>query len=538
LRASVADILIIGAGASGSVAAARLAEEGFRVVCLEQGDHVDRRAIPTARPEWELLIQKQWSLDPNVRGLPSDYPINTQNSDIAPLMFNGVGGSTVMYGAHWMRLLPSDFRMRSLDGVGDDWPLDYEELVPYYERIDSQVGVSGLKGDPAYPAGREPPLPPLPIGKIGRVAARGMEAMGWHWWPGSNAIASRAYRNLAACTLRGTCDWGCPEGAKASFDRTHWPIALAGGADLITGARVRELPVDKRGLVTGAVYVDRNGREHFQPAGVVMLAANGIGTPRLLLLSTSTQFPDGLANSSGLVGRRLMMHPYAQVVGVFEEDLASWVGPWGQLIYSLQFYETDEALPFLRGAKWAAMPLGGPLITLEECAMGRDDVWGADFHSNMRRWFGHTFFWGMMADDLPVETNTVTLDEQLTDADGIPAPKVTYTVSENSRQILEFNMARAREALEAAGAIETMSNVVRETGWHLLGTARMGNDPATSVVDPWGRSHDVANLYIIDGSVFVTGGGLNPTATICALALRSVEHLITQRRHQEVPLDG
>ena len=534
-----ADVLIIGAGPSGAVSAQRLAEAGFRVTCLEQGDYVDLDTIPSDKDEWELLIQEQWSFDPNVRAMASDYPINSAGSDIVPLMYNGVGGSSVIYGGHWLRSLPSDFKMRSMDGAGDDWPLDYQELLPYYERIDAQVGVSGLEGDPAYPpGGAPPPLPPLPIGKIGKAAARGMEAMGWHWWPGSNAISSRPYRGHAACALRGTCNWVCPEGAKGSFDRTHWPSALAAGTQLITGARVREIPLDKAGMATGAIYIDREGNELFQPADVVVLAANGIGTPRLLLLSKSTRFPDGLANSSGLVGKRLMMHPYAQVVGVFEEQLDSWLGPWGQLVYSLQFYRTDPSRGFAGGAKWAAMPVGGPLVTLQECGMGQDDFWGRDFHDKMRQWFGHSFFWGILANDLPDNANTVTLDPDLTDSDGIPSPKVTYTTSENSKKILEFNMDRARESMEAAGATETMSNVVRETGWHLLGTARMGTDPQSSVVDPWGRSHDVPNLYIVDGSVFVTGSGLNPTATIAALALRNIEHLIDHRHDQEVPLNG
>jgi choline dehydrogenase-like flavoprotein len=253
-----------------------------------------------------------------------------------------------------------------------------------------------------------------------------------------------------------------------------------------------------------------------------------------LLLSTSSRFPDGLANSSGLVGRRLMMHPYGQVVGIFEEELDSWWGPWGQRVYSLEFYETDARRGFVRGAKWAAMPTGGPMIAMAECGVNvGDDVWGENLHKHMRKWFGHSVFWGIIAEDLPEESNRVTLDAELTDSDGIPAPKIQYRISENSHRILDFHLARAREAMEAAGALETVSSLVADTGWHLLGTARMGTDPRTSVVDAWGRAHDVPNLCLIDGSIFTTGAGLNPTATICALALRNVEKIIADRRNMK-----
>jgi choline dehydrogenase-like flavoprotein len=532
-----AEVLVIGAGPSGAFASKRLAEAGFRVVCLEQGDWVDPGRYPGSAPELELVAGREWSFDPNVRALPSDYPVNAADSDVDPLMFNAVGGSSIVFGAHWMRFLPSDFRVRSLDGVADDWPISYEDVRPFYERVDVEMAASGLEGDPAYPPGLAPPLPPLPIGKLGLTAVRGFDKLGWHWWPGSNAIASQAHRSFKPCTLRGTCDWGCPEGAKANVDAAVWPGALHLGVRLVTGARVRELPVDGKGLVTGAIWIDREGDEHFQPAQVVLLAANGVGTPRLLLLSASSRFPDGLANTSGLVGRRLMMHPYAEVYGVFEEDLESWTGPFGQSIYSLEFYESDASRGFVRGAKWAAMPTLGPLSILDRAGWGPVATrWGAGVHTTMREMLGHTIEFGIIAEDLPDEENRVMLDGSLTDADGIPAPKVAYKNSENTRRLLAYHVARATEVVEAAGARRSFSpGIIRGTGWHLLGTARMGDDPTTSVVDRWGQSHDVPNLYIVDGSAFVTSSGLNPTATLCALALRAAEHAVETRRLQKVP---
>ncbi len=534
--AKVADVLIIGAGASGSVAAKHLAEAGIDVVCLEQGPKVDNSEFWGDKPEWELMAQKRWHPNPNVRDLENDYPVDTSESDVNPLMYNAGGGSTILYAAHWQRFMPSDFRVKTLDGVADDWPFTYEDLEPFYDAMDIEMGVSGLGGDPAYPPGKAPPLPPLPIGKIGMKAAEGMNKLGWHWWPGPNAIPSRPYDGRNQCVRRGTCLTGCADRAKASTDHTHWPAALVHGATLITGARVREITVNAEGLATGAIYIDRNGREREQRAEVVIVCCNGVGTPRLLQLSKSARFPDGLPNSSGHVGKNLMMHPYAAVTGYFDEPLESWLGPAGQTIQSMQFYETDATRGFVRGAKWQVMPSGGPL-GMRAAYGGKplEEAWGANLHRNTRKVFGRAFEWGIIAEDLPDETNQVVLDAKLCDSDGIPSPKLIYKNSDNTKKLIDFHLERAKEATLAAGAVDmSVTPLMRDCGWHLMGTARMGVDPKRSVVDQWGRAHDVPNLYVYDGSVFVTSSGFNPTGTICAIALRSVKHLIAQRRNQKV----
>jgi choline dehydrogenase-like flavoprotein len=531
-----ADILIVGAGASGGVVGRRLAEAGFRVVCLEQGRWHDRSEYPGPRPEWELLAMKQWSPDPNLRGRPQDYPLNAEQSEITPLMFNGVGGSLILYAGDWPRILPSDFRVRSLDGVADDWPITYRDLAPYYDRIEQQIGVSGLGGDPAYPPGPDPPLPPLPLGAGALQVARAHNRLGWHWWPGPDAIISRPYEGRRPCAQWGTCMQGCPEGAKASTDLTHWPVAIRHGARVVTGARVRRLVLGQRNLVTGAEWVDEEGEEHFQPADVVVLAANAIGTARLLLLSASERHPDGLANSSGLVGRRLMMHPFAVVTGIFGEEFETWRGNVGCRIQSLQFYETDESRGFVRGSKWSMAPsTGGPLNAALPARAG-DIAWGVEHHRRVRERFGHSLSWGIFGEDLPDEGNCVLLDPVLTDSSGIPAPKVEYSMSQNSRRLLDFQVERASESLREAGArkVEFLKGM-RRAGWHLLGTARMGDNPETSVVDRWGKSHDVPNLYIVDGSVFVTAGAVNPTNTITSLALRFADGMVERRSEQRVP---
>jgi choline dehydrogenase-like flavoprotein len=271
-------------------------------------------------------------------------------------------------------------------------------------------------------------------------------------------------------------------------------------------------------------------------ADVVVLAANAVGTARLLLASCGNEFPDGLANSSGLVGRRLMMHPFAVVTGVFERFLRTWTGNVGSRVHCLQFYETDTDRGFVRGAKWSLAPsTGGPLNAALPARAG-EGVWGPDHHRSVRERFGHCLSWGIFGEDLPDERNHVELDPDLRDGSGLPGAKVVYTTSENSRRLLDFHVERAAESLFEAGAVrvDTLAGM-RSAGWHLLGTARMGADPASSVVDPWGKAHDVDNLYVVDGSVFVTSGGVNPTNSICSLALRFADGIVARRANQRVP---
>jgi choline dehydrogenase-like flavoprotein len=529
------DVLIIGAGPSGGMAAKHLVANGFSVVCLEQGEWHSSDQFLSGKPEGELAGRQRWHWSPNHRLIEADYPIDETQSDAGVAMFNGVGGSTVLWGANWHRMTPSDFAVRSLDGVAADWPLSYEDLVPHYEEAELDMGVSGHDGDPAYPPGHRFPLPAFPIGKVGQTLAAGMNKLGWHWWPGSNGMPSRSHRHLAACARIGVCTQGCPEGAKAVADKAYWVDAIAAGAILKTGARVREITIDKAGRATGAVFIDRSGAEYHQRAKTVLLCANGIGSARLLLLSQSGRFPNGLANTSGLVGRNLMLHPVAAVIGTFEDDLESWVGPGGMSIYSMQFYETDASRGFVRGAKWALMPSGGPLSIHSGLAgASLERGWGANAHRKMRR-LGHNAVWSIVGEDLPNPENRVVLDSETTDSDGVPGVRVLYRLGDNERKLRAWHMERAVESMRAAGAFETLKvPVLPFSGGHLLGTARMGTDPETSVTDPFGRTHDVPNLHILDGSLFVTSGGVNPTATICALASRCVQHLIANRRDERI----
>jgi choline dehydrogenase-like flavoprotein len=529
----VTDVLVIGAGASGGVVSRRLAEAGFGVVCLEQGDWPDRAGFRGTEPDWELAIRGKWSSSPNVRRNPGDSDLDLHDSDMLVGNFNGVGGGTVIFAGVWPRLLPGDFQARSTAGVADDWPLGYDELAPHYDETDRQFGVSGLGGNPAYPPGPDPPLPPLPIGRAGLHLARAHARLGWHWWPETNAILSAPYDGRHACVQRGTCGAGCSEGAKASTDLTHWPRAIAAGAQLLTGARVARITVDRAGRATGAEWIDRDGATHFTAADVVLCAASGVGTARLLLLSAAPSAPDGLANSSGLVGRRLMLHPGALVTGYFDDDLRSWQGQAGGLIQSLEFSGTDTRRGFAGGSRWSLMPAGGP-VRVALSAAGRA-VLGAEHHDHMRARFGRGAQWVLLCEDLPSADNRVELSTTAVDDSGLPIAKVVYAIADTTRDCIAFNVARATESLHEAGA--SIVDVARMGGnSHQLGTARMGDDPATSVVDRWCMTHDVANLGIVDGSVFVTAGAANPTSTISALALRAVDHLIEIRTDVRPPI--
>jgi len=525
------DVVIVGAGASGAAVAWSLAGAGFRVVCLEQGDWLPPAStFPAMGDDWELRRLTDWNADPNVRQLPEDYPVSAADSTYTPLMYNAVGGSTIHWSAHFPRFHPSDFRTRSLDGVGDDWPLTYEELDPFYDFNDRMMGVAGLVGDPANPTRSPRPMHPLPIGPLGETLARGFDALGWHWWPSDAAINAEPYDGRRACNLCGPCDLGCPIGARSSADITYWPKALALGVELRTRCRVREITVGKDGRARGVLYYDADGALQEQTAPLVIVACNGIGTPRLLLTSRSPQFPDGLANRSGIVGTRLMYHCYASVGGVFPEPLESYKGPIGACILSQEFYETNPRHDFVRGYQLQAVRQSGPVSAAMGGLVPHRVPWGREHHRVHAERFGHMAYLGVMGEDLPEAENAVTLDPNLTDAHGIPAPHVRYHLSENSRKMLAHGVARATEVLEAAGATGTLAaNPMQSSGWHLLGTCRMGDDPADSVVDRWGRAHDVPNLFVVDGSIFVTSAVGNPTTTIQALALRTADYIRRER---------
>ena len=520
------DVLIIGAGASAAAFAWRLADTRMKILCLEQGDWVDHRDYPSTGTDWES--RDDFSANPNVRRAAADYPVNGSDSDIQVVNFNGVGGGTILYAAHFPRFHPSDFRVRTLDGVADDWPIDYETLSPYYDLNDRMMGVSGLAGDPAYPP-KTSPMPPVPLGRSGTALARGYNRLGWHWWPSDCAINTQTYEGRERCINLGACTRGCAQGAKASVDVTYWPLALRAGVMLKTNCRVREITVGSDGTASGVTYFDEHGNEQHQSAHLVVVACNGIGTPRLLLNSKSRLFPDGLANSSGLVGKNLMFHPYAAIEAVFEEALDGGKGPL-KGIWCHEFYETDRSRDFVRGFSFEMHRGHGPVTTAVMGMLSRRVPWGAEHHTSYRQLTNRIMAIAAVCEDLPEHHNEVVLDTELSDSHGMPAPKVNYRLSENSRKMLAFAIERGKELFTAAGAKEILRTEapLAGGGWHNLGTARMGTDPSSSVVNEWGRCHDVKNLFVIDGSLFVTSAAVNPTSTIQALALYIADAIVSR----------
>lgn len=513
------DVAIVGAGLGGAAFARRLAGQApeLRIRCFERGDWLDRGNLPAQRADWQRLALGRWATSPNLRllaggnGISADYPIDDSDSAFKPLMWNGVGGSTVNWAAHFPRLHPSDFEARTRDGVGDDWPFSYFDLEPYYDLNDEAFGVAGLPGDPAYPPKKARRMPPLPLGRLGSKAAQAFDELGWHWWPGDAAINTVMDGARAACNYCGPCQQGCAIGAKSSTDLTYWPRALASGVGLRTRCVVREIVVEG-GRATGIRYCDGAGRDCWQPASIVVAAGNGIGTARLLLAS---------GMSAPALGRNLMFHPAAYVRGMFAEELDGPAGPVGCAIYSHEFYETDEARGFKRGVH-LQVTRENPLLIQ---ASRLEPAWGAEAQRLLREEFRHSIAILVMVEDLPEPHNRVTLARE-TQADGMPGVRVEYTLSPDSRRALDFGMARAEEVLRAAGAHRIVRvPLAPYTGWHLLGTARMGTDPATSVTNADGRCHEVPNVIVADGSLFPTAGACNPGATIGALALKLADAL-------------
>ena len=517
-----ADVLIVGSGATGAIASLVLAGAGLKVVCLEQGGWVEPNDHPHYSGDWQWQRRTRWSADVNIRRHPDDFPVNTDSSQV--LMWNGVGGSTNVYGAIWPRFRPSDFRKGVEHGLAPNWPITYEDLAPYYERADRLIGVSGLAGDPAVPP-ESYPTPPLPMGAAARRLARAFDGLGWHWWPVPAGVISADYDGRPACNGCGVCN-GCPRASMSKFSISVWPKALAAGTELRTYARVLRIETGRDGRATGAVYLDRTtGERRFQAADVVVLAANGVGTPRLLLAS------DNLANSSGQVGRNLLHHTLVSADIWVEEPVASHMGYVASVI-SRQFAETDLSRGFVNGFNFNCLTSGAA----GEQAIGylseARAPWGREHHRWFERHFGHGIGIHVIGDDLPNAYNRVTLDPGEVDADGAPVARLHYAPGENDRRMMKYMLDRLVDLANAARAFEYRlqdyigaDGVYRTPAWHLLGTCRMGASPETSVVNQWHQAWDVPNLFIVDGSTFATGGVVNPTPTVSALALRAAEHV-------------
>ena len=507
------DFCIVGTGAGGGVLAQRLARYGFSVVCLEAGQwHDSEHGMVSDEAGSSQLY---WN-DLRITGGTDPLELGPNNSG------KGVGGSTVHYAAFCPRLHPSDFRVRSLDGVAVDWPISYEELEPYYERMEREFQVSG----PAhYPWGKPHgyPYAPLEAGTAGQKLIEGCVELGIRVVAGGPvAIPSGSVGKRPHCIMRGFCLLGCKVGAKSSIHVTHIPDAVNHGAEIRTGSMAHHISTGPDGLATGVRYFragsDGQLVEEEQRAQAVIVAGYSIESPRLLLNSKSSSSPDGLANSSGLVGKFLMAQAAPVVWGRFSDTIRQYKAP-PACACSEEFYETDPRNDFVRGFSLQTV---APLpIAMSHLIVDEDGLFGEALVEAMQD-YSHYACVGVLGEILPDERNYVSIHPTEKDQLGIPAPYVHFNLFENDRSLMNAGIEKAQEVLHAAGAIETHA-VPRYA--HLVGSCRMGKSPSDSVVDRWCRSWDVPNLLVCDGSVLPTQGSANPTITISSLAARTADWL-------------
>ncbi|MFC3476354.1 GMC family oxidoreductase [Halobacterium litoreum] len=516
------DVCVVGAGPAGSLMADRLAERGHDVVVLEAGPRFDsedreRRMERDIRPAhgpdsvWEMGGARDAYESSGER----HYPLNAAR-------VKGVGGSTLHWQGMVMRLHEQDFRVESETGVGADWPIAYDDLKPYYADAEDAFGVAGASDNPFAPPREEPhPLPAFPPSYSDSLFAEACEELGIAMHSVPNARLSESRDDRSACVGYGTCKPVCPSGAK--YDATiHVERAEERGVHVIDRAPVQRLEHGDAGeRVTAAVYATPEGEEHRQAAREFVLAAGGVENPRLLLLSESEQYPDGLANSSGAVGKYFMDHLFAGVGGTLDEPTRqNHVG--FNTSETHQFYDRPDDS---RGAiKLEFLNYAGP--SPAEMALSGDN-WGDEMLDRIRANYGTHVAVGALVEQQPRKENRIRLDPETTDDHGNPVPDVVWSLSDYERRTVERANEIQRRILDELGADVTWTVGPDSTGpaFHHMGTTRMGDDPADSVVDAQLRTHDLSNLTVASSSVFPTGGAMNPTLTIAALALKAADHV-------------
>ena len=527
------DVVVIGSGAGGGVIAKELGEAGLTVVVLEAGkryrpydDYPTHLVDFEARAE-DVFAAQDWRRD------------QYTSAATPPFLYSrvkGLGGSTLAYHAMSPRLHESDFRTKTEDGVGDDWPISYADLEPYYTRVEYELGVSGPDGDAANPfeppRSRPFPTPPHPFNLVSQAIKRGADKLGLHLVREPLAIPTRDWNGRPACINAGTCRLGCKISAKSSIDVTYIPSAeRTGRVEFRTECMAREITVRPDGRVRSVIYFAPDGHEEEISARVIVAAGNAIETPRLLLLSKSSLFPDGLANSSGLVGKRLIEHLSLFAHGFSSERVDSWRGvPTGGIIQD--YYATQSATGYARG-----YTIGVEMEPQWPFATARDiPGWGAEHKARVKQAFAHLLGLATDGEQLPNERNRVLLDPSVKDSYGLPVPLIELRCYRNDLAMIDAVEVKLKEILSAAGATDIRVRQFRPgASSHYLGTCRMGTDPSTSVVDLWCRAHDIPNLFLGDGSVFVTGGAVNPALSISAVALRTAEAIIAAFRRGDFP---
>lgn len=509
------DVVIVGSGASGCLMAAKLAQAGKKVVMLEAGPPV------TTDDMWSSLI---WAR--RIHGTP--LPPLTSGDEPLSLNLNfawGTGGSAAHHFACWFRLHEDDFAYKTNYGVGLDWPIAYDDLRPYYDQIQTEVGISGDDATDLWTPPHDPySMPPLPVLEQGKALKRGFDALNIPTSPTPQAILSQPMGERAACILDGWCAAGCPIGALANPQVTYLREALLAGATLINDAYVTRVLTNSAGdRATGVEFYDSTGTKQQVDGKVIALGAYAIENPRILLNSASSAHPDGLANSSGLVGAYMMCHIGGQVFGLFDEETKPYMGRTGGELWSQAQYTSDEKTNgYIGGYQWLGATAAKPNDLLGIC-MTRPDLFGAPLDDFLKSASQHLVSNTALGNDIPDEANRVTLSDQK-DAYGFPLAQVVHTIGPHQTKMREAALKLGQEIMNAAGAHDVWINPKADQ--HIMGGAIMGADAKTSVTDSFGQTHDVPNLVVLGSSVFPTSGAVNPTYTIHALTLRTAEHVI------------
>jgi choline dehydrogenase-like flavoprotein len=521
------DFCIVGTGAAGSVLGAKLAEAGFSVVLLDAGPHWD----PTRDfVSDELGSRHLFWTDERITDGADPVELGSNNSG------RGVGGSTVHYSMIAMRAHPDDFRRRSIDGAVDgadlrDWPLSFDDLEPYYEEVERALQIAGPT---RYPWGRRRhryPQREHELNASARVLVYGCTTLGIPAAPAPVATLSAPHQNRPPCVYRGFCNYGCTTNAKSSPLVTYVPRAIAAGAEVRPNAMALRIEHDDRGRATGVIYVDAAAPDSTvlrrQRARAVIVSCYSVETPRLLLNSASSRFPDGLANSSGAVGKYFMVHAGHQVFARFDDRINQNKAPPG-LALTEHFNRTMPNADFICGYTIEAVgPQPADFAARITTARG---AWGAELRNTMMD-YNHYSGIGIVGEMLAQRANEVTLHSTERDRFGLPIPHVRFTYHENDRRLIRHAIREMTRIMEAAGGRDAWS---ADRTAHLLGTCRMGADPESSVVDRDCRAHDVPNLFVCDGSVFPSGFAVNPSLTIQAMAARTADRVAALARNGEM----
>ncbi len=511
------DFAIVGTGAGGGTLACKLAEYGFSVVALDAGPYW--RPLEDFASDEHEQAKLYWT-DERITDGENPIQLGANNSG------KSVGGSTVHFAMVSLRFRPEWFKARSRLGYGADWPLDWREMWTYYAEVEQALKISGPVNYPWGPKRPRYPYRPHELNAAALVLAQGAEALGIDWAPTPLATVSAPRGHSPPCVYRGMCVIGCSTNAKQSVLVTWLPRALAAGAEIRDLAMVGRVEHNGDGRVTGIHYM-REGRWRVQRARNVVVAGYAIETPRLLLNSATSRFPDGLANSSGLVGKNLMVQSNQAVWGLMKEEIRAYKGPPSLAITEHWNYQ-DTGKDFFGG--YAYMSQGPLPVVWSGTQSSKRGLWGQRLLDEMEK-YNHHVGLKIVGECLPQERNRVTLTDEK-DQYGLPVPRITYSFCDNDKKLIEHSLSFMRRALEAAGASEIWDET--DDTCHLNGTARMGADPRTSVVNADCRSWDIPNLWICDGSVFPTVGGVNPSLTIQAIACRTADRIRAMARRGEL----